>query len=223
MTARAIAAGVLALAVLAAPAARAQTVRFDVGATPAFEVLAGSGFDDAVAPLELRGAVALAVEDRPLVIGVSLTSPLLEPGIDDFVFETFAEYDLHEDFGWTVRPRLSLAVPTTSNEVFSATGLDVGVGLFGGWSDPIWTLGAEVVGHLGVLSHLRASEWGREYGSLASDAILAGNGYRLEVGARAGLLLGPVEIALRAGWRRRGDYSESPPVYAMLSVGVRWQ
>jgi len=36
------------------------------------------------------------------------------------------------------------------------------------------------------------------------------------------MLLGPVEVALRGGWQRRGAYSHSPPVYAKLGVGFRW-
>ncbi len=213
-----------AIFALAAPVPKvcAQTVRFDVERGVVGEVHAHSGFDGAVLPLGLGGAVALDVAGRPLVLGMALTTPLLSPGIDDLQFESSAEYDLGEGHGWMLRPGVRLAVLTTSNEVFDATGLSAELGLFGGWSDPIWAAGIEVAGRLNIVSHLRSSEWGREISNLSSDAVLFGNGYAIEVGGRVGVLLGPVEIFLRGGWRRRGELSQAPPFYVTLGVGGRF-
>jgi hypothetical protein len=214
--------GAVLAATLHSATASAQAVRLSSESKPTYQVFAASGFDDAVLPIKLGGMLAFSAAGRPLTVGATFQMPLLAPSFDDFTLKLFGEYDLNRDYGWLVRPQLWLAVQGTGNGVFDATGLELGGGVFGGWSAPRWAVGAEVVGHFNVVSHLRAKAASQQYHRLSSDAVVWGDGGILELGARGGVVLGPVELSLRAGWQRRGAYSQAPPVYAQLAVGFRW-
>ncbi len=206
-------------------AAIAQTVRL----TPkngqlAGQVTATTGFERALLPLTLSGSLGLTGFDRPLTLTAAVTMPMSSPDLGDLRGTLAAGFDLNPNQGWLVRLTPSLLLSGTSNEAYRAVAFGAELGALVGWSSRCWLVGAEVVDGLTIVTALTTREYARVIGGAAVvDAVRWAPSTQLELGLRAGVLLGPVELSLRAGFDRKGVYNLAiPPVYATLGLGVRF-
>lgn len=183
-----------------------------------------TGFDDALLPLTLGYATGLRAWQRPLVLGATLTMPMLRPDFGDLRGSLYAELDLNRDLGWMVRVAHGWSVIGTRNDAFFAVGVAARGGLTVGWSTRGFAIGGEVVTGVTAFTHIRSTEWGREIGGLPFErATVGAPAWSLEAGLRTGVLIGRVELALRAGFDRKGRYNLAiPAVYATVGVAVRW-
>jgi hypothetical protein len=214
----------LALAmVLAASTAAAPTVRLEPDPATPGVVTVTTGFERALLPLSVGVALGLEAAKRPLALGVELTMPLLQPDVEDLRGRVWATLDLDTDFGWLVRPCFGVYGITTTNDAFTASGLGAQLGGLAGFSSQRWLVGAELVGNVTIVEYLTTTPYARRMGSPTTGVTLWGAAYGFQAGVRAGVLLGPIELSVRAGFDRKGKYNLAiPPAYATASLGVRW-
>lgn len=214
----------IALVLSAAVFAHAPTVRMDHERGRPSTVGISSGFDDALVPLSLSYATGLRLFARPLTLGATATMPMLRPDFADLRGSVDAELDLNRSLGWMVRVAHGWSVTGTRNDAFSAVGMAARAGVTVGWNTRRFAIGGEVVAGLTAFTHIRSTAWGREIGGLPFErTTLGAAAWSLEAGVRAGVLIGRVELALRAGFDRKGRFNLAiPPVYATLGVAVRW-
>lgn len=214
----------IALLLSAAVLAQSPTVRMDREHGRPSSVGVSSGFDDALVPLSLGYATGLQLFDRPLTLGTVLTMPMLRPDFADLRGSLHAELDLNRDLGWMVRVAHGWSVTGTRNDAFAAVGMALRGGVTVGWAMRRFAIGGELVAGLTAFTHIRSTAWGREIGGLPFERTTLGAGaWSLEAGLRTGVLIGRVELALRAGFDRKGRFNLAiPPVYATLGVAVRW-
>ncbi len=213
-------AALLALAVVA----HVPTVRMDDEHGRPSTVGASTGFDDALLPVTVGYATGLRPWQRPLTLGATLTMPMLRPDFGDLRGSVYAELDVNRELGWMVRVAHGWSVIGTRNDAFSAVGMAARGGVTVGWSARRFAIGGELVAGLTAFTHVHTTTWGREIGGLPfTRATFGAPAWSLETGLRAGVLLGRVELALRAGFDRKGRLNLAiPPVYATLGVAVRW-
>jgi hypothetical protein len=185
---------------------------------------ASTGFERALLPLSLEGAAAFRVANRPLNVNGRFTVPTLRFDLGDWRGRLGAELDLNPSHGWLLRASLGLTLAHTRNDAFEALAFGGDVGVLAGWSAPRWLVGAEVVGSLVFVESLTTTAFAREGGkSPVTSVVLGAPGYGVQLGVRAGVLFGPVELSLRAGYDRRGAFTIGvPPVYATAGVAVRF-
>jgi len=210
---------VTALVLMAAP-----TVRMHDDRGRPWSIELRTGFDRALVPLSLGVATRVDVARRPLVLGATWTLPMLRPDLSDQRGDVYAEIDINPRLGWMVRVANTWSIVGTRNSMFTAVGLATRVGATAGWSTRRFAIGGEL--NLGVtwVTGVWASKSAREDGGVAfRHASLAVPAWALQAGVRTGVLLGRVELALRAGFDRLGRYNLAiPPVYATLGVAVRF-
>jgi hypothetical protein len=209
------------LFLLVAPSvSQAQTVRLESQTSVPVEAYLSTGYEEAVLPVTLGADVGLRALSRPLVVGIDLTVPAFARS--NFSGLLHAALDLNPKQGWLLRALAGMAVLTAQNQAFGAIGPEGQLGLLAGYSAPRWLVGAEAIGKLTVFDVVTTTALARSFGA-TSGGVLWLPAYGLEAGVRAGALFGPVELALRAGFDRKGDYNfVIPPAYATVSMGFRW-
>jgi hypothetical protein len=88
---------------------------------------------------------------------------------------------------------------------------------------PHWFLAGEFGFDKAIITHLTQSDWYRQFYPEAKDGWYLNAGGTFHYGPAAGVVIGPAELALRAGWRRTENFKDvTPPIYGVLGVGFRF-
>jgi hypothetical protein len=187
------------------------------------QVTLGTGFEDAVAPLSLEGALPLRAVGRPVVVWVGATVPLLALDLRDHQAELGASLPLR-DRPWDVRASAALREVSTANDAFTATSLGTVVRAAPGHYAPRWTVALEGQLWTAWATRLATTAFAEELGGAlpysAWSPLTATHG---KLGARVGGLVGPLELGVRAGYETRGKLNlVIPPVYLDAHVGYRF-
>lgn len=203
--------------------AHAQTVRLDPARGARAEVAISTGYDRAILPVTVQGAMRVTAVPVPLVLGLAWTVPTLTLDLRDQRLRVCAELDLRREHGFLFRVANGWSMTTTRNDAFSAVALGGDLGFTTGFSAPRFLVGAEVTAGLTFVSFLRSRGWTQDLGSVPFErGVRYGSAFTVRAGLRTGVVLGPIELSLRVGWDRVGQYSITPPMYAHLGLGARF-
>ena len=84
-----------------------------------------------------------------------------------------------------------------------------------------WFSAAEFGFDKAIITHIKHSDWYRTYYYAdAKDGWYLTGGGTFHYGLAAGLPLGRLEVAVRAGWQQTEDFNDlTPPMYGSLGVG----
>lgn len=211
-----------ALVLLPALAAAEPALPFGPLDRPAGELRIASGFDNALAPLALEGAVAFPTAGPPIVASLGLTVPLLRFDLEDHRVDARVSVPVFGG-GWDAPVSAGVSAVSTTNDAFAATALGTVFAVRPGYHAPGWALAAEVELWTAWATHLRPTRFAVDIGGAR-----AGGGWHpltasvVRAGILAALRLGDVVLDLRAGHEQRGAMSlVIPPVY--VSLGVAWR
>lgn len=182
-----------------------------------------SGYDRAVAPLSVQISRGWTLGDRAAGAGVRWTVPLAAPDLGDQRLAVFGALDLNPEHGWMVRLRPALVGTTTRNDAYRASGVGADLTVLAGASGARWVAGAEITAGSTIAARFSPTAWARSHGGVPSDgAWRFGSSPTLRAGLCVAGTFGPVELGVRGGWDRLGSLTITPPVYALLSAGVRF-
>jgi hypothetical protein len=181
-----------------------------------------TGFDNAVLPVTLTGAIGLPVGARRLVGWAAVTAPMLAPDLHDHRLEVGAALPLVGG-RWDVPLAVGLREVSTRNDAFRATAVGSMVGAYPGRYGPRSTLAVDLELWTAWAMHLKTTTFVETYGGVAPwrgwTARTAQSG---RVGAAAAACVGRVEVGARAGYETRGRLNlVIPPVYATAHLGYR--
>ena len=107
--------------------------------------------------------------------------------------------------------------------MFDALGVATDLGVLVGYQTPGFLLGAELTGKLTIATTLTTTMLARnEYGTTSGGGTLWLPARGLEAGVRGAFMLGRVELSLRLGYDKKGQYNlVVPPWYVTAGLAVR--
>ena len=162
--------------------------------------------------------------DRTLMPFAQATLPIARPDLHDYAFRAGAQISVLT-IGWfDLSAQLAFDVAETENSIYRGTALRTDLVVLGGHYGRRWF----AVGELGYdrawLTYIKNSDWYRTYFySDAKDGWYGGTGGLLHAGAKGGVMVGSVEVVLRAGVTKTEALRDLDlPFYATLGANLRF-
>lgn len=198
-------------------------VRPDLSSGHRAQISLATGFDDAVLPLSVSGTWTPVWADRGVRVGGGLTLPMARPDLRDHRVDLGVEAPLR-GADWDLWLGLGLREVSTANDAYRGTSLGTVLSAAPGYHGARWTLAAEGSLWMAWWTCLSTTSYAEDPGGATGWSGCAARTARApQLGLRAGLLRGPWELGLRAGYEPRGPYNLAiPPIYLRVSLGYRF-
>jgi hypothetical protein len=216
---------ILAGAMLLAAPLTAHAQAIDVGALdPGTSVVTVTTGADHGLVIGAGYARAVAVADRPIVLGGDLTVPWGDLDVGDFRLGAGARTPIVAHDRWRLLGGLAATVRGTRNS--AARMIDVGadVSMVAGRYAPRWFAAGELGFDWAITTHVAVTDAYRmKVYADARDGWYGNAGGLLRAGVQAGLSFGRHDLILRAGRLLDvGGNAPMLPIYGTLTFDARW-